>query len=169
MVGTGGTISGIGQFLKSAKEDVLIVLADPEGSGLYNKVRLKASTDPTIGGSARGIACATIKFRDTFILTDGHPVLCGSGSPLWSRGRTVPQVPGPTRICLFLLILSALAALISFPLRFFEDVSVRTLIESFCDDAHVDRLSMVSCSIGGRQKERREDIRLTLSSKECEL
>ncbi|KAF9651448.1 PALP-domain-containing protein [Thelephora ganbajun] len=37
--GTGGTISGVGQFLKSVKEDVKIVLADPEGSGLYNKVK----------------------------------------------------------------------------------------------------------------------------------
>lgn len=38
LVGTGGTISGIGRFLKSVKEDVHVVLADPEGSGLYNKV-----------------------------------------------------------------------------------------------------------------------------------
>ncbi|KAF9792195.1 tryptophan synthase beta subunit-like PLP-dependent enzyme [Thelephora terrestris] len=37
--GTGGTISGIGGFLKSVKEDVKILLADPEGSGLYNKVK----------------------------------------------------------------------------------------------------------------------------------
>lgn len=39
-IGTGGTISGTGQFLKTMNEDVKIVLADPEGSGLYNKVRL---------------------------------------------------------------------------------------------------------------------------------
>ena len=37
-VGTGGTIAGTGQFLKSMADDVLVVLADPEGSGLYNKV-----------------------------------------------------------------------------------------------------------------------------------
>jgi len=37
--GTGGTISGTGQFLKSMADDVLVVLADPEGSGLYNKVK----------------------------------------------------------------------------------------------------------------------------------
>lgn len=36
--GTGGTIAGTGQFLKSMADDVLVVLADPEGSGLYNKV-----------------------------------------------------------------------------------------------------------------------------------
>ncbi|KAG1844327.1 tryptophan synthase beta subunit-like PLP-dependent enzyme [Suillus subalutaceus] len=37
--GTGGTIAGIGQFFKSMNEEVQVVLADPEGSGLYNKVK----------------------------------------------------------------------------------------------------------------------------------
>ncbi|KAF7376604.1 PALP-domain-containing protein [Mycena sanguinolenta] len=37
--GTGGTIAGVGRFLKSMDEDVVICLADPEGSGLYNKVK----------------------------------------------------------------------------------------------------------------------------------
>ena len=37
--GTGGTIAGIGQFMKTMNKDVMVVLADPEGSGLYNKVR----------------------------------------------------------------------------------------------------------------------------------
>jgi cysteine synthase A len=37
-LGTGGTIAGIGQFFKSKNEEVQVVLADPEGSGLYNKV-----------------------------------------------------------------------------------------------------------------------------------
>ncbi|KAI0267036.1 PALP-domain-containing protein [Gloeopeniophorella convolvens] len=37
--GTGGTLAGTGQFLKSMADDVLVVLADPEGSGLYNKVK----------------------------------------------------------------------------------------------------------------------------------
>lgn len=37
--GTGGTIAGTGQFLKSMADDALVVLADPEGSGLYNKVK----------------------------------------------------------------------------------------------------------------------------------
>ncbi|KAI0246456.1 PALP-domain-containing protein [Lactifluus subvellereus] len=36
--GTGGTIAGTGHFLKSMADDVLVALADPEGSGLYNKV-----------------------------------------------------------------------------------------------------------------------------------
>ena len=38
--GTGGTISGTGNYLKSMNQDVLVVLSDPEGSGMYNKVPL---------------------------------------------------------------------------------------------------------------------------------
>jgi len=38
-IGTGGTIAGTGQFMKMMNPNVMIVLADPEGSGLYNKVR----------------------------------------------------------------------------------------------------------------------------------
>ncbi|KAJ7092007.1 PALP-domain-containing protein [Mycena belliarum] len=37
--GTGGTLAGVGRFLKSMEDDVVICLADPEGSGLYNKVK----------------------------------------------------------------------------------------------------------------------------------
>lgn len=37
-VGTGGTIAGVGRFLKTMSEDVVVALSDPEGSGLYNKV-----------------------------------------------------------------------------------------------------------------------------------
>lgn len=37
-LGTGGTIAGVGQYLKAKNGDVIIALSDPEGSGLYNKV-----------------------------------------------------------------------------------------------------------------------------------
>ncbi|KAF8913699.1 tryptophan synthase beta subunit-like PLP-dependent enzyme [Mucidula mucida] len=43
--GTGGTIAGIGRFLKAMEEEVLVVLADPEGSGLYNKVKFDVMFD----------------------------------------------------------------------------------------------------------------------------
>ncbi|EIW83519.1 PALP-domain-containing protein [Coniophora puteana RWD-64-598 SS2] len=36
-----GTIAGVGRFLKSINEDVQVILADPEGSGLYNKAYVK--------------------------------------------------------------------------------------------------------------------------------
>jgi cysteine synthase A len=36
-LGTGGTIAGVGRYIKSIDESVVVALADPEGSGLYNK------------------------------------------------------------------------------------------------------------------------------------
>lgn len=36
--GTGGTIAGVGKFLKSKNNGIEIVLSDPQGSGLYHKV-----------------------------------------------------------------------------------------------------------------------------------
>ncbi|KAK4699599.1 hypothetical protein P7C70_g6663, partial [Phenoliferia sp. Uapishka_3] len=38
--GTGGTIAGLGRYLKDVKPDVKIVLADPQGSGLFHKAGL---------------------------------------------------------------------------------------------------------------------------------
>jgi len=37
--GTGGTISGVALFLKPRIPNLRVVLADPQGSGLYNRVR----------------------------------------------------------------------------------------------------------------------------------
>ncbi|KAG9120945.1 hypothetical protein FRC07_003309, partial [Ceratobasidium sp. 392] len=37
--GTGGTIAGVGKFLKAQDQDIKVVLSDPEGSGLYNKIK----------------------------------------------------------------------------------------------------------------------------------
>ncbi|KAI6121841.1 tryptophan synthase beta subunit-like PLP-dependent enzyme [Pisolithus sp. B1] len=37
--GTGGTIAGVGHYIKSMNKDIKVVLADPEGSGLFNKVK----------------------------------------------------------------------------------------------------------------------------------
>ncbi|KAI3613690.1 cysteine synthase [Moniliophthora roreri] len=44
-VRTGGTIAGIGRFIKSKNEDVRVVLCDPEGSGLYNKIKFGVMFD----------------------------------------------------------------------------------------------------------------------------
>lgn len=37
--GTGGTITGVASYLKSRTDKIQIILADPPGSGLFNKVR----------------------------------------------------------------------------------------------------------------------------------
>ena len=47
--GTGGTLAGVGMALKAANPDVRIVLADPEGSGLYG---WRKSGDLSMSGSS---------------------------------------------------------------------------------------------------------------------
>lgn len=37
--GTGGTLSGVSRFLKQMDSKVKVILADPTGSGLFNKVK----------------------------------------------------------------------------------------------------------------------------------
>lgn len=44
--GTGGTISGVALFLKSKLPDLKVVLADPPGSGLFNRVKYGVMFDP---------------------------------------------------------------------------------------------------------------------------
>jgi cysteine synthase A len=44
--GTGGTISGVALFLKSRLPDVKVILADPPGSGLFNRVKYGVMFDP---------------------------------------------------------------------------------------------------------------------------
>lgn len=37
--GTGGTLAGVSKYLKQKNQKIKIILADPEGSGLFNKVK----------------------------------------------------------------------------------------------------------------------------------
>ncbi|GAA95411.1 uncharacterized protein L969DRAFT_101530 [Mixia osmundae IAM 14324] len=46
--GTGGTLAGVGRYLKGYDDSIKLVLADPQGSGLFNKVKqgvMYASTE----------------------------------------------------------------------------------------------------------------------------
>lgn len=45
--GTGGTIAGVALALKPLLPDLRIVLADPQGSGLYNKIKFGVMFSPT--------------------------------------------------------------------------------------------------------------------------
>ncbi|MCJ1468486.1 hypothetical protein MMC07_007115 [Pseudocyphellaria aurata] len=45
--GTGGTIAGVARFLKPCVPDIRIVLADPQGSGLFNRIKYGIMFDPT--------------------------------------------------------------------------------------------------------------------------
>jgi cystathionine beta-synthase len=53
--GTGGTISGVGQFLKEKKPGVKIVLADPIGSILYDMYYHKKIVDPPKAYKVEGV------------------------------------------------------------------------------------------------------------------
>ncbi|KAI9835704.1 MAG: hypothetical protein M1819_001881 [Sarea resinae] len=44
--GTGGTISGVALFLKPRIPDMKVILADPQGSGLFNRVKYGVMFDP---------------------------------------------------------------------------------------------------------------------------
>ena len=56
-VGTGGTLSGVGQFLKEKKKDSIIAIADPLGSALFNYYQngeLKAEGSSITEGIGQG-------------------------------------------------------------------------------------------------------------------
>ena len=56
-VGTGGTLAGVGMFLKARKADVAIALADPPGAALYNWYKhglLKAEGSSITEGIGQG-------------------------------------------------------------------------------------------------------------------
>ena len=44
--GTGGTIAGVARYLKPRLPNVKIVLADPQGSGLFNRIKYGVMFDP---------------------------------------------------------------------------------------------------------------------------
>lgn len=46
-VGTGGTIAGVARYLKLMSKKVRVVVADPQGSGAYNKVKHRVMYSPT--------------------------------------------------------------------------------------------------------------------------
>lgn len=45
-IGTGGTIAGISRFLKPLIPSLKVILVDPPGSGLYNKVKHNVMYSP---------------------------------------------------------------------------------------------------------------------------
>ncbi|MEO7773745.1 MAG: cysteine synthase A [Steroidobacteraceae bacterium] len=72
--GTGGTISGISQYLKSRRDSIRTVLADPPGSALFEYVN-NGALKPTGGGSITegiGIGRVTANFQDAPIDTAIH-------------------------------------------------------------------------------------------------
>jgi cysteine synthase A len=64
--GTGGTLAGTSEYLKSRNRDVRCVLADPPGSSLYEFVRNGALKSTGSGSITEGIGIAriTVNFKD---------------------------------------------------------------------------------------------------------
>jgi cysteine synthase A len=63
-VGTGGTLAGVGMYLKEKKADVLIALADPMGAALYNYYahgELKAEGESITEGIGQGRITANLE------------------------------------------------------------------------------------------------------------
>ena len=62
-VGSGGTISGVGRYLKDQNSDVVIALSDPEGSALFNHYEngeLKAEGNSVSEGIGQGRITANL-------------------------------------------------------------------------------------------------------------
>ena len=51
--GTGGTIAGVSRFLKATLPSLRVVLADPQGSGLFNRIKYGVLFNPTEKEGAR--------------------------------------------------------------------------------------------------------------------
>src|SRR5580693_380217 len=64
--GTGGTLAGVAEYLKSRNRDVRCVLADPPGSSLYEFVRNGTLKSTGSGSITEGIGIAriTVNFKD---------------------------------------------------------------------------------------------------------
>ena len=63
-VGTGGTLAGVGMYLKDKKPDVVIALADPMGAALYNYYTngtLKAEGESISEGIGQGRITANLE------------------------------------------------------------------------------------------------------------
>jgi len=81
--GTGGTISGVGRYLKEMNPDVQIILTDPTGSGLYNYYEngeikvIGSSISEGIGNSriTGNMALASVDFAVQIPDEDSLPVM----------------------------------------------------------------------------------------------
>ena len=100
-VGTGGTVTGTGRFLKSKKPDLVIIGADPEGSVLSGDTARPYLTEgvgedffPGTYDAAvvdRWVRLGPGRVRDGPPITREEGILAGSpAAPRWSRASTRP-------------------------------------------------------------------------------
>ena len=79
-VGTGGTLAGVGMFLKEKNKDVVLVLADPPGAALYNYYKhgeLKAEGTSITEGIGQGRVTANLeglRVDEAYLIQDDETV-----------------------------------------------------------------------------------------------
>jgi cysteine synthase len=79
-VGTGGTLAGVGMYLKERKRDVIIALADPPGASLFNWYKhgeLKAEGSSITEGIGQGRITNNLEgapVDDAFFIPDGEAI-----------------------------------------------------------------------------------------------
>ncbi|MEE8505323.1 MAG: cysteine synthase A [Kiloniellales bacterium] len=79
-IGTGGTLAGVGMFLKEKNKDVVLALADPPGSALYNYYKhgeLKAEGTSITEGIGQGRVTANLeglRVDESYLIQDDETV-----------------------------------------------------------------------------------------------
>lgn len=119
-IGTGGTISGVGRYLKERNPKVQVIAADPEGSVFYDHFhhgRLSTPHTYAVEGIGEDYLVSAIDFsviddvvrvsdRDSFLtarrLVREEGILCGgsSGSAMWVACQAAERFPGKNIIVL---------------------------------------------------------------------
>ena len=80
----------MGQYLKSLDEDVMVVLSDPDGSGLYNKVKHGVMFDRREAGVGRKRVKQGTRIEDhspNFIQQESGVRTCGTKHSINVDGR----------------------------------------------------------------------------------
>jgi cystathionine beta-synthase len=119
-IGTGGTISGVGRYLKEKNPAIQVIAADPEGSIFYDYFHSGTLTTPNtyaVEGIGEDYIVSAIDFsviddivrvndRDSFVmarrLVREEGILCGgsSGSAMWVAFQVAERFPGKNIVIL---------------------------------------------------------------------
>ncbi len=186
--GTGGTITGVARFLKPRIPHVKIVLADPQGSGLYNRIKYGVMFDATEREGTRrrqqvdtiiegiGINRVTANFEagreliDDAIKVDDEQALAMArwlvekdgvfvGSSSAVNCESEPRPSPPQRTCPDLASLSRLEGVAAVKLAKGMSPGSR-IVTVLCDSGtrHISKFWARAGNIGGKTDTKLEDV-----------